>query len=272
MAAMSTRTRKDIRWALSVVLVSGAIAAFVACEGDPAPCGPSNCDGCCTADGRCEAGTAANACGGNGNACGICTGLEACLVSACVPMTTGQDGGPTPEDAGTTDAGTTDAGTDGGTTDAGTTDAGSPPDGGWEGIVCGELVCTGNDICCADFSSGTLETSCAVSCPAGQATIACDGPEDCGGGTPYCCGDVVFGAGSLGSCPVDSLAAACAASCAPYIPFSCSSQGTVAPCHVRSHCADFGSYSECCSFELSGASATFCVTTLLSSVSLGCHL
>ena len=60
------------------------------------PCGIVNCSpGCCTQSGVCLPGNAANACGGNGNACTDCTAMPGNLTCdptnwACVPS---EDGG-----------------------------------------------------------------------------------------------------------------------------------------------------------------------------------
>jgi hypothetical protein len=54
-------------------------------------CGPENCTGCCTADGRCLPGTEIVACGSAGESCAFCDVNEECAVlgadsrSVCVP-------------------------------------------------------------------------------------------------------------------------------------------------------------------------------------------
>jgi hypothetical protein len=50
-------------------------AEFEHCQ---APCGPANCDGCCTAEGACVVGTSAAACGAGGVSCEACTDGYTC--------------------------------------------------------------------------------------------------------------------------------------------------------------------------------------------------
>jgi hypothetical protein len=287
--------RPDLRHFVPLLLATGLTAVAVitvnAC-GTATTCGPGNCVGCCSAQGQCELGNAATACGANGGTCDSCTGGAHCVAAVCVPPTgstdAGGDAGPPdagietdagdPMDAGADagvdpDAGTGDAGTgDAGTQDAGALDAGAADAGGNQGVTCGALTCTAGEVCCVEFSAGSPTYACAVTCPGGSGTVACDGPEDCGGATPHCCGDLVTGPGNPPSCPIQSINAACTATCQPNVPLSCDSQATVAPCHEKAHCAPYGSYSECCSFTQNGSTATFCVTTFRASFANGgCH-
>lgn len=59
-------------------------------------CNPRNCNGCCTASGQCQLGTATNACGNGGNTCAVCPGTFTCSLGSCQPGSTvggGQGGG-----------------------------------------------------------------------------------------------------------------------------------------------------------------------------------
>jgi hypothetical protein len=53
----------------------------------PPPCGPSNCAGCCNAQGVCVGGNSASACGAGGGACVACpsvpNGYGACSAGVC---------------------------------------------------------------------------------------------------------------------------------------------------------------------------------------------
>jgi hypothetical protein len=61
------------------------------------------------------------------------------------------------------------------------------------GVPCGTETCTAPDVCCMTWSS----QSCTAvdACTQGVA-LACDGPEDCAGATPVCCGDLGMGGGA----------------------------------------------------------------------------
>ncbi len=60
----------------------------------PKDCNASTCQGCCTADGKCEAGNTSNACGSIGGMCRDCSGLGlTCTLGACSTLTTGSGGG-----------------------------------------------------------------------------------------------------------------------------------------------------------------------------------
>jgi hypothetical protein len=67
------------RVAVAFVLLL-VVSACVGCSNPP--CGPSNCEGCCQADGSCSAGDQAEGCGTRGGACGTCGGTEQCVAGA----------------------------------------------------------------------------------------------------------------------------------------------------------------------------------------------
>lgn len=105
-----------------LVLASTALAALTlsACGGpQPNACGPSTCNGCCTAEGQCVGGGAQDACGTGGGQCNTCVAPQQCVAFVCaVPMP--------PQDAGSDAGMDADAGTDAGTM----MDAGLPGDAG----------------------------------------------------------------------------------------------------------------------------------------------
>lgn len=71
---------------LSLLALAAALA-LVGC-GSP-PCGPSNCAGCCSPDGVCQAGSGLSACGLSGAACDVCVAGQACTSGKCVAAQTG---------------------------------------------------------------------------------------------------------------------------------------------------------------------------------------
>ncbi|MDP1827659.1 MAG: hypothetical protein Q8L48_30585 [Archangium sp.] len=56
-------------------------------------CNPRNCNGCCTASGQCQLGTATNACGNGGNSCAVCPGTFTCSLGSCQPGSVGGGSG-----------------------------------------------------------------------------------------------------------------------------------------------------------------------------------
>jgi hypothetical protein len=84
--ALKIRSRQ---WAFA-----GIVLVFAACGGDgrrttdppgnsSSDCGPSNCQGCCTADGECVTGTTISECGRSGAACQSCAVEQLCGASGC---------------------------------------------------------------------------------------------------------------------------------------------------------------------------------------------
>jgi hypothetical protein len=52
-------------------------------------------------------------------------------------------------------------------------------------VLCGPASCGGDQLCCTTNTDGPL-SACALECGITEATIACDGPEDCGKGEVCC--------------------------------------------------------------------------------------
>jgi hypothetical protein len=129
----------------------------------------------------------------------------------------------------------------------------------------GNTACALNQVCCAMPSNTTTTFSCVSegACPAAD-KIACDGPDECGGGTPVCCGvDVPSGAGSYPQCDAQSVGTSCtsAAACPTHLAGSCSDTTKVQICHVASECSDPNN-PKCCTFMSGGAELTFCTDSV----------
>src|SRR5262245_23499290 len=78
--------------------------------------------------------------------------------------------------------------------DAGETSA--PPRQLGDGTVtCRSTTCDGRtgQRCCAGFSDGGIDVTCAATCPPSYIALGCDGREDCGGNA--CCGSSLPGWG-----------------------------------------------------------------------------
>ena len=56
----------------TTIAVLGAWLLLAGCSSPPTPCDPKSCGGCCSAEGRCETGTTAQACGLSGATCRDC--------------------------------------------------------------------------------------------------------------------------------------------------------------------------------------------------------
>src|SRR5262245_46553809 len=73
-------------------------------------------------------------------------------------------------------------------------------------------ACTLDQVCCAmPAAMTTFACTAMASCPQAD-QIRCDGPEECGGATPTCCG--VYqgdGTGSYPQCGVSALGTSCTA-------------------------------------------------------------
>ena len=71
--------------AIAVLVVSAsALVANCSCQEASVPCRPSNCKGCCTADGRCTGGDNGAGCGLAGTACLVCASTQLCTDGVCV--------------------------------------------------------------------------------------------------------------------------------------------------------------------------------------------
>lgn len=131
-----------MRTLLLVIAAAGLFfGGVVSCGGST--CSPSNCAGCCTADGRCDEGKSQSLCGAAGVLCNTCTnGLQVCTSQQCVVVQGGGSGGGTATGGGGGGS-NADAGSDAGT------DAGVPTDGG--------MTCGPSAVACTDQSVNSLD-------------------------------------------------------------------------------------------------------------------
>lgn len=74
--------------------------AFAACSGGSTTCSSANCGGCCTAEGKCESGTSAQACGLNGASCGRCGAGTVCQATTGTCQASNTGGGANPDGLG----------------------------------------------------------------------------------------------------------------------------------------------------------------------------
>jgi hypothetical protein len=186
------------------------------------------------------------------------------------PDDSGGDADPTPGDGGTTgsDSGDTaepgnssdpdddtgddtgnDTGDTGDTGETGETDGDTGPVGTWDGIDCGDQICSvPGEFCCQGLNSASCDAAGnANSCgfPAG-APAFCDGPEDCpGGGLDVCCANAPSGT-------------FCQESCDPG-PITFGGAGKAELCHDASQCGEGLDCIEC--FPPMGPSFMMCATS-----------
>ena len=66
----------------SIIALSLAALAAGLAGCNSSNCGPSNCTGCCDANGSCQGASAAN-CGANGNSCIACSSGQQCVLGQC---------------------------------------------------------------------------------------------------------------------------------------------------------------------------------------------
>lgn len=118
---VSRRTLYNKLEALGLALTLALL--FIGC-GAP-PCSPSTCPiGCCSSAGKCESGTAANACGIAGASCNACTFTQQCIQGQCF-SSSGMGGG----------GGSSGGGTGGGGGGGSTTGGGGGTTGGGGGLI-----------------------------------------------------------------------------------------------------------------------------------------
>ncbi len=122
------------------------------------------------------------------------------------------------------------------------------------GIQCGNQTCPLGQKCCATFGNGMASATCMDSCGDGALTIACDGPEQCGGNP--CCVDVqnaMFNGGAMcTAAPTD---------CAPTFDIQKRS-GMDRLCHNDNDCTSGAANSQapnCCTITQGGASVHTCL-------------
>jgi hypothetical protein len=122
------------------------------------------------------------------------------------------------------------------------------------GVQCSAQVCSSIQACCVQGNQATC--SSAGSCGDGG-VLACDGPEDCSGGSPICCMTLARETTDAGVSGGANESTACAGSC----PGTTSGAGTTTKaCHTDNNCTGYTvsgmAANRCCS--LSGIIARFC--------------
>lgn len=172
---------KALRWILVVWL-------FTACS-SPTPVCAASCNGCCTEQGVCVAGTAVDACGLGGATCSNCVVQHSsCTMQRCVIAPDG--GGPGGGGGASTGGGGATGGGGGGTTGGG---GGGPVDAGnasryWDGGSCTvktDCPCFSSDDCgpgflCHSEDSSGLKVFCIPGARgAGGVGATCAGEADC---------------------------------------------------------------------------------------------
>lgn len=92
--------RAVARWFVVGQVLGVLAAAAPSCQG--APCGPTTCFGCCTADDLCVGGNEETACGQSGGACAVCSAGELCTGNVCLATLAAEVDAGASEDAGVT--------------------------------------------------------------------------------------------------------------------------------------------------------------------------
>jgi hypothetical protein len=140
--------------------------------------------------------------------------------------------------------------------------ADAKPDVGNYDFGCGgNTACPLDQVCCAaPGATTTFSCTSSASCPAAD-QISCDGPDECGGSTPTCCGVYMAdGTGQYPNCGIATLGTSCTstAGCPTHLETSCTDTTKVQLCHVQADCTD-ATNNMCCTFTSGQAQLTFCI-------------
>jgi hypothetical protein len=132
----------------------------------------------------------------------------------------------------------------------------------------GNTACTLDKVCCS--MPGTPTTFGCVLPAACTMTdkIVCDGPDECGGATPVCCGVYAGdGTGTYPQCGIATLGTSCtsAAGCPTHLESSCTDTTKVQICHVTAECTD-QTNNMCCTFQSGTTTLSFCIDSFTASV------
>lgn len=76
---------QNLRWVTAGFVIGVVVALAPSCGSTKPRCGPSNCGGCCDAQGVCQSAQTNLACGLNGAACTQCPLDQACQAGTCAP-------------------------------------------------------------------------------------------------------------------------------------------------------------------------------------------
>ena len=144
-------------------------------------------------------------------------------------------------------------------------DSGKQIDAPLDDFGCGgSTACPVDQACCAmPGSPTTFKCVATASCPMAD-QINCDGPDECGGASPVCCGVYAAnGTGTFPQCGISALGTSCtsAAMCGTHLGQNCNDTTKVRICHVASDCTEPNN-NKCCTFMSNGAEITFCTDSL----------
>jgi hypothetical protein len=136
----------------------------------------------------------------------------------------------------------------------------------------GNTACTLDKVCCS-MPAATTTFACVAPASCTMADqINCDGPDECGGSTPVCCGVYAGnGTGSVPNCGIATLGTSCtsAAQCPTHLESNCSDTTKVHICHVTAECAGDPTNNKCCTFTSGAASLSFCIDSFTASLGGG---
>lgn len=126
------------------------------------------------------------------------------------------------------------------------------------GVACGMQTCGGKQKCCVMLKGMMAMPMCMDSCPDGDFTVACDGPEDCKG-NPCCV--------SINNAMIDGAGAQCTMqpdSCPPKVDIQ-SRSGMDRLCHIDADCtagAPNTQLPSCCTLMQNGNAAHVCLSKI----------
>jgi hypothetical protein len=129
----------------------------------------------------------------------------------------------------------------------------------------GDAIVPGDDTSMGDSSTTTdtgVDTGADATVDAGDDTAPppsfhCLKPSDCGGGTPYCCATIAFGAANdAGTCGISNAFSTCTAQCTKTISPGCNTTDVDKLCASAADCPGDGN---CCTVHSGGVTASVCV-------------
>ena len=134
-----------------------------------------------------------------------------------------------------------------------------------DGLSCGNQTCGGSQKCCVMLKGMMATPTCMDSCPDGDFTVACDGPESCMGNP--CCVIIknakVSGGGAM--CTDQPTA------CPPAVDIQTQS-GMDRLCHVDADCTSGAPNTQlpkCCTVKQNGNPAHICLNMLYAQIAGG---
>ncbi len=161
-------------FAMSAVLWFGA-----SCGPTTTACSASSCpSGCCDANGMCQAGDSAFACGSAGQLCSVCSSNATCTFGACVSRGGSQNGGGSQSGGGSAVGGGSDVGGGSGTGGGSAfTGGGSAVTGGGSAVTGGGSAVTGGGS--ASTGGGSAATGGGTGVVSGVSIMCSGTPASC---------------------------------------------------------------------------------------------